>query len=90
MERNDILNAISEALTVTLDSPVPALKDEMSLTDDFGLESIEVLDFFVEVEQRIGQSVDLIELLRTRDSTSNFDKKIRIADIVHYIEKRVP
>lgn len=88
MVRDDLLRILAESLAVILDRPVTSLSLEMSLSDDFGLESIEILDFFVEAEQRIGRSIDLIELLRSRTSTTNYSKNIRIRDIVEFIESQ--
>ncbi len=88
MVRDDLLRILAESIAVILDRPVTSLSLEMSLTDDFGLESIEILDFFVEAESRIGHPIDLIELLRSRTSTTNYSKNIRIRDIVEFIENK--
>ncbi|MBL7686915.1 MAG: acyl carrier protein [Bdellovibrionaceae bacterium] len=88
MVRDDLLRILAESLTVIVDRPVASLTIDMSLADDFGLESIEILDFFVEVEQRLGRPIDLIELLRSRTSTSNYSKDICIRDIVEFIESK--
>lgn len=88
MVRDDLLRILAESLTVIVDRPVTSLTIDMSLADNFGLESIEILDFFVEVEQRLGRPIDLIELLRSRTSTSNYSKDICIRDIVEFIESK--
>lgn len=88
MVRDDLLRILAESLAVILDRPVASPSLEMSLADDFGLESIEILDFFVEVEQRLGRPIDLIELLRSRASTTNYSKNISIRDIVEFIESK--
>lgn len=88
MVRDDLLRILAESLTVIVDRPVASLTIDMSLADDFGLESIEILDFFVEAEQRLGRPIDLIELLRSRTSASNYSKNICIRDIVEFIESK--
>ena len=87
MARDDLLRILAEALAVVVERPVTALTLDMSLTEDFGLESIEILDFFVEVEARLQHQVDLVDLLRSRSSTTNFNRNLSIKEIVEFLEK---
>lgn len=87
MARDDLLRILAEALAVIVERPVTSLTLDMSLADDFGLESIEILDFFVEVEARLDQQVDLVDLLRSRSPATNFNRNLSIKEIVEFLEK---
>ncbi len=87
MVRDELVKIIKESLAIILDRPVAPLSLDASLSKDLGLESIEILDLFVEIEQRLGRPIDLIELIRNRSSSTNYSKNISIRDIVEFIER---
>jgi len=76
-ERGQLLAAIGTALQRVLKREWPALSEETRLMADLGLDSTNVLELLMELEDEVGITIDA-ELLEARD----FDTVGTLADLV--------
>jgi acyl carrier protein len=76
-ERGQLLAAIGTALERVLRRQWPSLREDTRLMADLGLDSTNVLELLMELEDELGVTIDA-ELLQARD----FDTVGTLADLV--------
>ena len=76
--RENLLDILTSKETMSLQVDVKDIHDETSLINDVGLDSIQVLELIVAIENRFQFSIDTEEI--------NIDIFDRFTDLIGYIE----
>lgn len=75
MTQAQALLLIQETLT-----PLKCSEDQW-LMRDLGLQSLEIMQLFVDLERKVGNKIDLISLLRERNETETFSRDFKISNL---------
>lgn len=90
MSENKAREAVYSALEAVKGVPATA-PAEASLTGDLGLESIDIVDLFFEIEQATGVVIELnLMVASVRDGAKRRFDEITIQDVVDYLAGRTP
>jgi acyl carrier protein len=78
---------VTAAVAEVSGAPEAELRDDSKLFQDLGLESIDIVDIFFEIERRLPKKMNLIQALRDRQGAVRFD--ISVGEMVQLIEERL-
>lgn len=84
---NDPLQTVYQALSI-VKGVTPDAAPDSSLTRDLGLESIDIVDLFFEIEQSTGVVIELNQILSQSSSRSGRRfEDISIQDLVDFLSQ---
>ena len=89
MSGQDVSRLVRDSISATSTLAPDAITPESHLMRDLGFESIDILNLFVEVEQRLGGRIDMLRILREREDRQSYQSDLRIRDIEEYINKNL-
>jgi acyl carrier protein len=84
MTTEDAQKAVLQAVE-TVKGLSEGVEFHYSLTKDLGLESIDVVDLFFEIEQATGKSVELSQLVNRDGSTGRRFEDVTLQDVVTHL-----
>jgi acyl carrier protein len=75
MTQAQALSIIQETL-----APLKCSEDQF-LMRDLGLQSLEIMQLFVDLERKVGNQIDLISLLRDRSEAETFSRDFKVLNL---------